>query len=115
MNKSSNAVRKQKTKMYISLFKNLLHLNNEETDKIKQIDLDPLQKIEQYEREKLLYKALDKIPVNQKIAITLSKFEDLSMKEIAAVMETTESAVESLLSRAKVSLRKNLEDYYKNN
>jgi len=114
VNKSLDAVRKQKTKKYIGLFKNLLHISDEAIDKLKHTEADPLQQIEQYEREQALYKALDKIPVNQRIAITLSKFEDLSMKEIAEVMDTSESAVESLLSRAKVSLRKHLEDYYKN-
>ncbi len=115
VNKSLDALRKQKTKKYIGLFKTLLQLGGEAVDKIKHTEPDPLQQIEQYEREQALYKALDKIPVNQRIAITLSKFEDLSMKEIAGVMETSESAVESLLSRAKVSLRKHLDDYYKNN
>ena len=114
VNKSLDALRKQKTKKYIGLFKNLLHISDESVDNLKHTEPNPLQQIEQYEREQALYKALDKIPVNQKIAITLSKFEDLSMKEIADVMETSESAVESLLSRAKVSLRKHLEDYYKN-
>ncbi len=115
VNKSLDALRKQKTKKYIGLFKTLLQLGGEAVDKIKLTEPDPLQQIEQCEREQALYKALDKIPVNQRIAITLSKFEDLSMKEIAGVMETSESAVESLLSRAKVSLRKHLDDYYKNN
>jgi len=115
VNKSLDALRKQKTKKYIGLFKNLLQLGDEAVDKIKHTEPDPLQQIEHYEREQALYKALDKIPVNQRIAITLSKFEDLSMKEIAEVIETSESAVESLLSRAKVSLRKHLDDYYKNN
>ena len=114
VNKSLDAVRKQKTKKYIGLFKNLIHLNNETIDNIRHPEPNPLQQIEQHEREQALYKALDKIPVNQRIAITLSKFEDLSMKEIAEVIETSESAVESLLSRAKVSLKKHLEDYYKN-
>ena len=115
VNKSLDALRKRKTRKYIDLIKNLLHLNNEDHNQIKESNLDPLQKIETEEREQVLINALDLIPVNQKIAITLAKYEDLSMKEIAEVMETTESAVESLLSRAKVSLRKHLEEYYKNN
>ena len=36
VNKSLDAVRKQKTKKYISLFKNLLHISDEAIDKIKQ-------------------------------------------------------------------------------
>lgn len=113
VNKSLDALRKQKTRKYIGLFKNLLQLTNDNTAKIKNHDLDPLQAIERNEREQLLLDALNKIPQNQRIAITLSKFEGLSTREIAAVMETTESAAESLMSRAKESLRKQLEYYYK--
>ncbi len=113
VNKSLDALRKQKTRKYIGLFKNLLQINNENTSKLKQLDADPLQAIEQNEREQLLLDALNKIPQNQRIAITLSKYEGLTTREIAAVMETTESAAESLMSRAKESLRKQLENYYK--
>ena len=83
--------------------------------KVANYETDAHTKMEISEREQALYQALDKIPVNQRIAITLSKFEDLSQKEIAGVMDVSESAVESLLSRAKVSLRKQLENYYRNN
>ena len=52
-------------------------------------------------------KALDSLPENQRTAIVLSKYDDLSQKEIAEIMNTTEGAVEALIQRAKTNLRKN--------
>ena len=51
-------------------------------------------------------KALDSLPPNQRIAIVLSKYDDLPQKEIAEIMDTTEGAVEALIQRAKANLRR---------
>lgn len=59
-----------------------------------------------------LFKALKKIPNNQRIAFTLNKIEGLNNQEIAAIMNTTFYAVESLLARAKANLKKELENFY---
>lgn len=56
----------------------------------------------------LFSKALENIPVKQRTAFILSKYKDLSQKEIAMVMKIGEKAVESLLQRAKKSLKKHL-------
>lgn len=53
-----------------------------------------------------IQKALDSLPPNQRIAIVLSKYDDLPQKEIAAIMNTTEGAVEALIQRAKSNLRR---------
>lgn len=55
-----------------------------------------------------LKKALDSLPGNQRTAIILSKYDDLPQKEIAAVMNLTEGAVEALIQRAKKNLRQKL-------
>lgn len=52
--------------------------------------------------------ALDSLPENQRTAIVLSKYDDLSQKDIAEIMHITEGAVESLLQRAKKNLRNKL-------
>lgn len=57
--------------------------------------------------------ALDSLPEKQRTAIVLSKYDDLSQKEIATVMNTTEGAVEALLQRAKANLREKLSSGYK--
>jgi RNA polymerase sigma-70 factor (ECF subfamily) len=67
---------------------------------------------ENKEKAAYLFKAIDALPENQRIAFTLSKMEQLSQKEIAEVMKIKEGAVESLLQRARQNLRKSLEDIY---
>lgn len=60
------------------------------------------------EHSEWLQKILDSLPEKQRIAIVLSKYDDLSQKEIADIMDTTEGAVEALLQRAKINLRRKL-------
>ncbi len=64
------------------------------------------------ERSAVLFKAIDGLPENQKIAYTLHKLEGLSYRDVSEVLNTTVSAVESLMSRANQNLRKELEEYY---
>jgi RNA polymerase sigma factor (sigma-70 family) len=66
------------------------------------------------EKASMLFKAIDKLPENQKIAFTLHKVEGVPYLEISEIMQITVSAVESLIHRAKANLRKWLEDYYYN-
>jgi RNA polymerase sigma-70 factor (ECF subfamily) len=68
--------------------------------------------LEKKERAAELMKALKQLPENQRIAFTLQKLEGQSNAEIAAIMNTSLQAVESLMSRAKVNLRKTLFNYY---
>ena len=56
------------------------------------------------ERKNLLNKALNGLPVRQKIALILASFEEKSYEEIAAIMEVSVSAVETLLFRARRNL-----------
>jgi RNA polymerase sigma factor (sigma-70 family) len=67
------------------------------------------------ERASRLFKSIAKLPDNQRVAFTLHKVEGLPYQEIAAIMELSVSAIESLMHRAKNNLRKDLEDYYKKN
>jgi RNA polymerase sigma-70 factor (ECF subfamily) len=53
-------------------------------------------------------KAMLELPVNQRTALLLLRFEDLSYDEIAAVMDTSVAAVKSLLNRAREQLMKRL-------
>ena len=64
------------------------------------------------ERAAVLFKAIDALPENQKTAYTLHKLEGLSYRDVSEVLNTTVSAVESLMSRANQNLRKELEEYY---
>ena len=68
---------------------------------------------ERKERAAALFKALQQLAPNQRIAFTLHKLEGQSYQEIAEIMNTTLFAVESLMGRAKTNLKKILNDYYR--
>ena len=56
----------------------------------------------------ILFKMVNSLPENQKTAFLLNKIEGMSYIEIADVMKLSESAVDSLLQRAKQNLRKKI-------
>ena len=60
------------------------------------------------ERKQQVLSALRRLPANQKIALILKKYEDLSYKEIARIIGCSVSAVDSLMIRAKRNLQKKL-------
>ena len=70
---------------------------------------------EKKESTAALFRALKQIPDNQRIAFTLHKLEGQSYQEVAAIMNTSLYAVESLMSRAKNNLKKELSNYYQKN
>ncbi|NER14152.1 sigma-70 family RNA polymerase sigma factor [Leptobacterium flavescens] len=67
------------------------------------------------EQSEILFKAIDKLPKDQKVVFTLHKIEGLSYKEIGTITEKSLSSVESLMFRAKKNLQKLLHSYYKSN
>jgi len=75
-------------------------------------DTRPDKRLETQERSRILQKAIESLVENQKIAITLSQYEGFSNREIADIMDTTLSSVESLMHRAKKNLKKRLYSYY---
>lgn len=68
--------------------------------------------VELEEREAMaaLFRAIDGLPDAQRTALLLKAMEGLSQQEIAAVMQLSEKAVESLLSRARATLRQRPKD-----
>ncbi len=69
---------------------------------------DPHGLLEDEQRDRAVREAIGLLPEKQRTAFVLSKYDDLTQKEIAAIMHTTEGAVEQLLQRAKSALRKKL-------
>lgn len=65
--------------------------------------------LDKKENAAILFRAIDKLPENQRAAFILNKVEGLNYQEISEIMQTTVSAIESLLHRAKNNLRKILE------
>lgn len=88
---------------------------NEEVDRQSAEFEHPGVRMENKERANELFNALRQIPDKQRTAFTLHKLEGQSYQEIAAIMNTTLYAVESLMGRAKANLRKELKKYYDNN
>jgi RNA polymerase sigma-70 factor (ECF subfamily) len=65
------------------------------------------------ERNRQVSAVLRSLPANQRLAVILKRYEDLSYVEIAQILGCSVSAVDSLLVRAKRNLRKNLAPYEK--
>lgn len=111
--RSLNAVRSKGRKSFFTRLEDLFFTKREVG--IGESSLpNPQQRLEEMDHGEAIQSAMNSLPDNQKVAFTLSKYEDLSYKEIAEVMQVSKSSVESLLYRAKVNLQKKLLDYYKN-
>jgi len=76
-------------------------------------DGTPSSQMRSVELSDVVREALDVLGEDQKIAVLLNKFEDMSYADIAEVMGRSESAVKSLLARARTHLREQLEPYLK--
>jgi RNA polymerase sigma-70 factor (ECF subfamily) len=65
------------------------------------------------EQSRRISDALQSLPDNQRLALILKRYDDLSYQEIAKVIGCSVSAVESLLVRAKRTLQEKLKNYEK--
>jgi RNA polymerase sigma-70 factor (ECF subfamily) len=114
VNKSLNYKRVLSRRQWVKSIETLFSKDSVEINKISVYQSDmPNDNIENEERKMILQKAINKLPDNQKIAFTLNKYEELTYQQIADVMQTSLSAVESLIHRAKTNLQNNLVKYYK--
>jgi RNA polymerase sigma-70 factor (ECF subfamily) len=68
----------------------------------------PDRRIEILETERIVQRAVQQLPAKQRTALILHRYENLKYEEIAEIMNTSISAVESLLHRAKENLAKKL-------
>lgn len=73
--------------------------------------LMPTRQVEGAERAEIVRAAVGALSERQRMALMLSRFENMSYAEIAETMELTTKAVKSLLSRARVNLREILQPY----
>ena len=114
--KALEAYRKRHARKRFAFFTSLFTSDDEGVfdDRLHPVDFaHPGVKLEQQERAKVLFGAIDGLSDQQKIAFTLHNIEGLSYQEITEVMQVSLSSVESLLHRAKVNLQKRLANYYK--
>lgn len=112
--KSLDHIRRKKRKKRFAFVQSLFGENEEERHQPADF-VHPGVQLDNKERSSALFKAIDQLPENQKVAFILHKLEGLSYQEIAAILQTSLSSVESLMHRAKGNLRKLLEDYYRYN
>ena len=68
----------------------------------------PAQSLVKAQQAQLLHAAIAELPERQRAAITLCGIEQMSQKEAAEILETTATAVDSLVARAKRQLREAL-------
>jgi len=112
VSKAMDHIRKKKTKKRFAFIQAFYGKNDEPI--IDPPDFfHPGIGMENKENAVVLFKAMEQLPPNQKIAFVLNKVEGLSYQEIGEVMKISDSAVDALLHRAKTNLRKILEHYYR--
>jgi RNA polymerase sigma-70 factor, ECF subfamily len=73
--------------------------------------LMPARQLDKAEMRDIVRLAIESLNERQRMAVLLSKFEDMSYADIAAAMEMSQEAIKSLLSRARVNLKEVLEPY----
>jgi RNA polymerase sigma-70 factor (ECF subfamily) len=73
--------------------------------------LMPTRRFDRSEIQSVVQDALESLNDNQRMAVLLNKFEEMSYIDIAATLDLSVAAVKSLLSRARENLRVKLEPY----
>ena len=100
LNMSLNFLRRNGKNRFRQSLETIFSLHSEEKT--------PLEELESAERDRRIRMAIDSLPEKQRMAFILSRYEELPQKKIAAVMNSSEGAVEQLLQRAKENLKKKL-------
>jgi RNA polymerase sigma factor for flagellar operon FliA len=71
----------------------------------------PADEVERRELQEILYKALVTLPERDRTIISLYYFEELTLKEIAEVMEISQSRVSQIHTRAILSLKSKIRQF----
>jgi len=109
VNRSLNLIRKNKRFRWV---KNLSSVWNEE---IKEEDFpfasspdEPDKLLEEKEKKGLIESALASLPEKQRVAFVLSKYENLTSREISEILRISINSVDARIHRAKLHLQKKL-------
>ena len=113
VNKSINYLNSKNYRFNIKQVKSIFSRDNKPRKIEAEVNDQADFSVETSEKNNILYKAIDKLPNNQRIAFTLNKIDGLPYLEIAEIMNLSLSSVESLLHRAKINLQKKLDHYFK--
>ena len=107
--KSLDLLRRKKRKKRFGFVSSLFGADNTPIHEPEEFNHPGVQ-LDRKEDAALLFKLVDQLPGNQRTAFILNKVEELSYREIAAILDTSEPAVDSLLQRAKQNLRKKINE-----
>ena len=103
-----NEIRSNKSS---SKFVDLSDLHEQEYSLIAPEAFSPQKAAENAELSAAVCKAIQSLPENQRLAILLRQYNEFSYEEISKIMGLSISAIESLLQRARQSLKKSLSPY----
>ncbi len=104
--------RRASAKKRFAFFTSLLGFDNEVLHEPAD-HAHPLKLLEGQQQLALLLAHLARLPDQQQVAFTLRHEQELSYEQIAAVLGTTVAAVESLLFRARQTLRKHIQPAFR--
>jgi RNA polymerase sigma-70 factor (ECF subfamily) len=106
INRCLDQIKARKRKKRISFITSLFGNNGTEFE-VPHFD-HPGVKLEQKQAIEKIFRYINELPENQKTALLLSKTEQRSQAEIAAIMGISIKATESLIQRAKTTLAKKM-------
>ena len=112
--KSLEFIRKRKRKKRFAFLQSLNSDDHYDTARHASFD-HPGVIMERKEQARTLFKTIEQLPESQRVVFTLHKVEGLPYQEIADVLDTSVSSVESLMFRARKNLQKKLKVYYEKN
>lgn len=76
------------------------------------VGLDPLESLNLTEVQEVIAQAIERLPKNESLVVSLYYYEELTMKEIGGIMGYTESRVSQLHTKAVLRLRNSLKPYF---
>lgn len=73
------------------------------------VDMQPERRMEGVEVREILSDAIEKLPEKEKLVVSLYYYEELTLKEISAIMKVSESRISQLHTKAILRMRGRLE------
>ena len=108
INKSLDYIKAKNRKKRLGVFASLFYENTNEVKHELPSFNHPGVLLEQKESVEIIFNHINQLPDNQKTALILYKLEHQSLESIAAIMNISSKAAESLIQRAKANLAKKI-------
>ncbi len=108
INKSLDYIKAKNRKKRLGVFASLFYENTNEVKYEQPSFNHPGVLLEQKESVEIIFNHINQLPDNQKTALILYKLEHQSLESIAAIMNISSKAAESLIQRAKANLAKKI-------